>query len=170
MDEWELSDELNYAYLAGIIDGEGWIGLNRKGVEKYDLCVAFKSTCAALPSQVKQTTGLGYIRTINDKRTDLKAGRHRQELLEWRVFREDALIILLHISQRLVVKKQQARLGIEYQRLTAEGQRARGEWFHTELKRLNGRETFLRANQSGVTPPGTTSAAVIHPPPGSTCG
>jgi hypothetical protein len=135
------------AYLAGIIDGEGYIGLNRKKVGRYELCFAVKSTCHELPKWIHDTTGLGTIRQHNDKRP-LVGGGVRHPIKEWRAFGADAAKVLERIERHLMVKRRQAQVGIEYQALSAEDRRVMGADYHAQLMYHNGRQTRLRANET----------------------
>jgi hypothetical protein len=137
--------DVDAAYLAGIIDGEGYIGLNRKSAGAYSLRIAVKSTCHALPARIRAITGTGTIREIIDKRK-LKGPGFRQIVHEWRAFDSSAGEVLAQIVRHLIVKVEQARLGIEYQSQSPADRRFTGERFHAELMRLNGRQTRLRAN------------------------
>src|SRR6187551_2193591 len=92
------------AYLAGIIDGEGYIGFdkNKQGKStRYNLRLAVKTTSQALAHYLADITGLGAsIQDRNDKRGD------RQKCYEWRIFGHQALGVLRQIRGYLVVKEE----------------------------------------------------------------
>jgi hypothetical protein len=130
------------AYLAGIIDGEGHIGLNRDST-RYKLGLAVKSTCKELADWIAGTTRLGKVREFKDKRPT-SAGT-RQVIHEWRVFTNQARSVLESVLIHLIVKREQAMLAIEYQGLPPDERLARGKEFCDRLKWHNARQTHLRS-------------------------
>lgn len=138
--------ETDWAYLAGIIDGEGYIGLNRNGKSGgHQLRIAVKSTCHELLTWLRDHTGVGSIREIRDHRPLLGPG-HRSPVREWRAFTNDARDVLNRIQDLLKVKREQARIAVEYQTQSPAERRETGAHYHAELMRCNGRQMRLRAN------------------------
>ena len=135
------------AYLAGIIDGEGHIGLGRDGT-RFKLRLSVKSTCKELADWIVGTTSLGKVREFIDKRRT-SAGT-RQVIYEWRVFTNQARSVLESILIHLIVKREQAKLAIEYQSLTPQERLARGQEFCDRLKWHNARQTHLRGGGKAI--------------------
>lgn len=134
----------NKAYLAGIIDGEGSIGIYRSGphrgcaANRLVLVVTITSTTLILLEWCQKIVGDGKIalkRQKNDK--------HRA-CWEWKIRNCKASRMLSLILPYLVIKKQQAVTAIKFaetignvgQRLSKETQRKR-ENFYREIRSLN---------------------------------
>jgi hypothetical protein len=130
------------AYVAGIIDGEGHISLSRDKA-RYRLRLAVKSTCEELATWLATVANVGTVRVYRDKR-QTKVGT-RQVIHEWRVFTQQARVVLELVLPHLIVKREQARLAIEYQGLTPGDRLALGKEYFDRLKWHNGRQTQLRA-------------------------
>jgi hypothetical protein len=130
--------EATAAYLAGIIDGEGYIGLN-KSISVYGLRVVIKTTSKKLSDWLREKTGLGdKIQLRDDKRGN------RQRAYEWRVFGEQAGQLLEAIVTFLVIKQEQARIAIEYQSLSREDRTARGLEYCERVKDQNLKRVWER--------------------------
>lgn len=109
------------AYLAGLIDGEGYIGISiargnkaaqgSRGGESHRLCVTVRMTDRAPLEIAASWTGLG---KVNVKKQ--QSERHRVPY-EWIVWSRQAASVLLAIRPYLIVKAPQADLGIEFQRM-----------------------------------------------------
>ena len=100
------------AYLAGIIDGEGCIGLHRKGLHscgngvRYFVSVGVQMTDERVVLRFKELFG-GGIRYR--KRSDVE-----KVSVEWRVSGQVALCFLKKIREWLILKQDQADLAIWY--------------------------------------------------------
>jgi hypothetical protein len=105
--------ETQVGYLAGIIDGEGYIGLPKSSGKAYLLRVVVTSGCAELVNWILTTTGLGKIKSY-----DL-SHRRRQTSYQWRVFGAEAGVLLKAVVPYLIVKKGQAIFALRYQENTA---------------------------------------------------
>ncbi len=108
-DEIHSLSESQIGYLAGIIDGEGYIGICQTKPNRYLLRVVVTSTSEVLANWIKSTTGLG---KINHREM---AHRQRQNVFEWRVFGKDAGELLSMLAPLLLVKRAQAIEAICYQ-------------------------------------------------------
>lgn len=134
------------AYLAGILDGEGYIGIN-KGGHRYGLAVAVKTTSRELGEWIAGVTGFCRKLQIRvDKRGDRQTG------WEWRVYGHQALQVLATVERYLQVKRQHARLAIEYQCLPIAERKALGKTYSDRIKELNLRRRWqatVGADRSG---------------------
>jgi hypothetical protein len=107
--------EIQKAYLAGIIDGEGCIGINilpsHSGtVKRLQLRVLVANTNYQLISWLCETTGIGYVfKKIRKNNPKAKDG------YEWIVNSLKALWLLHQVKDYLVIKKEQASVAIEFQ-------------------------------------------------------
>lgn len=93
------------AYLAGIIDGEGSIMLIRTHSKKFaSPCVSVASTSLELLQWIKQTTGVGYIKSKKNYMPE----RHFDSYTYTARY-NDALYIIEMVSPYLVIEKKQKR-------------------------------------------------------------
>lgn len=121
------------AYIAGIIDGESYIGLS-KNSKSFTLRVAVKTTAEALTEWLTTVTGSqAPVRFHQDRRTDYA----RRPCHEWRVFGDQARQFLEAVRPYLVLKGEQARLAIEYQTLTSDKKAELGTRYWQQIKGCN---------------------------------
>jgi len=103
----------NYKYLAGIIDGEGCIGVYKakdKGKYlKYFVCVVVKNTSEELIFWLKENFG-GHIKFQKTKNKKWK------DCWGWHVNSKKAVTLLKKVLPYLIVKKEQAELSIKFQK------------------------------------------------------
>jgi len=106
--------ETQKAWLAGIIDGEGYIGIvqqPRKDTDKkfnYTLVVKVASTDAEMIPTCFEWTGIGnvgYKESKNPKWADART---------WQIANRQAKYFLEAIEPYLIVKKNQARVALEF--------------------------------------------------------
>jgi hypothetical protein len=69
MPDITMSHSCQYAYLAGILDGEGWLGIERyerkdTGKMRYRLTVVISNTDLGIINLLKQHTGHGTLQTV----------------------------------------------------------------------------------------------------------
>jgi len=109
-----MSDKAKYAYLAGIIDGEGCltIGAGRKGkVTNYNSIIMIASTNEKLIQWLQTNFGGNYY----------KAGRVSEKWKQayiWRFLKKkDIEQLLLAVLPYLIIKREQAILLLEFVRL-----------------------------------------------------
>jgi hypothetical protein len=85
------SNEIQAAYIAGLIDGEGTVTLTRKHKnENRQLCVSISSTERNLLEHVLQVTGMG---KITGKKTSKS---HHSPSFTYAVYNRQALSLLAH--------------------------------------------------------------------------
>lgn len=127
------------AYLAGIIDGEGYIGLCKSSGKSFGLRVVVTSGCEEMVNWIKETTGFGKV-----SRYEL-GHRQRQNSYQWRVFGEEAALLLKSVAPHLIIKKAQATIGLRFQENTALSGQARlefGKKCSDSIKLLNSRQAW----------------------------
>ena len=141
------------AYLGGIIDGEGYIGICKTTETSYLLRVVVTTTSRELVDWIQTTTGLGKI-----KERDLSS-RNRQNIFEWKVFGRQAGTLLKAVVPYLLVKKAQAIIGLRYQNNAALSGPEKVEFAKqcaSSLRLLNLREGW---KQNVASPPASTDDA-----------
>lgn len=109
--------ETEKAYIAGIIDGEGSIMLQKIHSNEFPSpCISIASTTLELLDFIKVTIGKGYI----TKKKNYKESLHK-DCYSYVLRRNDAINLLIEIYPYLIInsKKQRANLIIEkYKSLT----------------------------------------------------
>lgn len=105
--------DLKYAFLAGLIEGDGCINLAvyyPKGTKTriIGLYVTVTNTSMVLLAFLKEHYG----GNITERHY---SGPKRRAYYDWRVYGDDAKLLLIRIFPYLVSKKEQARLGVELQ-------------------------------------------------------
>ncbi len=102
-------------YLAGIIDGEGSIGIARKkskrsvGGYTYNITVSVVNTDRPLIDWLLHTTGVGHVSDHMDERAGYKPA------WIWSVWSREAERLLIRVLDFLVVKRSRADLALQYQ-------------------------------------------------------
>lgn len=103
--------ERSWPYLAGLIDGEGTIQVNRTSTGSYEMRVKIGNTDLRLMKWLISHFGGVYYTETN--RNPLK----HKTLYQWRISgKKNAENLLLGILPYLVLKPEQAKIGIEYLR------------------------------------------------------
>lgn len=145
-----MDESINWAWLAGIVDGEGsiYIMVNpRKGKvdadgyirkrDNYILSLAIQSTDKVMAPEALKITGVGAVwpqRSFKENQRDT---------LCWKVSGRKAAKVLEKMLPLLRVKQTQAKLGLEFQSLKkhwkqcAEIDYAKQEQLAKEMKKLN---------------------------------
>jgi len=133
------------AYVAGIVDGEGTIGIVREVRKENVSGYRFKpyftvsNTDMKLLWWLQNTTGVGYI--VPDGAA--QRSRHdRRPLSRWRLTKRQLMWLLPQIKPYLVIKKEQAELAIKFGNLVVAGRRTAGlynemEPYWNKMKELN---------------------------------
>ena len=132
------------AYIAGIVDGEGTIGIHRakrRGPGNswtYSLRVSVSMTEAYLPEWLKMAFGGNTYGKLRDK------PRWKPQT-EWVILGEKATGFLGDIMPYLIIKKPQAELAFKFLAIRAKGLRSRPferyqqQLYWEEMRRLNQR-------------------------------
>jgi hypothetical protein len=99
-------------YVAGIIDGEGMIGIypkgNRPSISAIRLVVT--STHEKLPQRLVEITKLGYYKLCKRK----KDGR-RIPSWQWFCFGPESIKLLKQINRLLIIKREQAEIVLKFE-------------------------------------------------------
>jgi len=103
-----MAAETDWAYLGGLIDGEGCICISkpRSSYSIHQLSVRVSNTDARLMIWLKDNFN-GSITTQHRK------NKKHKDAYEWRVFAKDSEYILENILPYLVIKKEQALLALD---------------------------------------------------------
>jgi hypothetical protein len=108
---WAEVDVAAVAYLAGIIDGEGTIGIYSSSLKQpspsYNLQVLVTNCDAALMMWLVDNIG----GTVNVRKG---ARPNHRSVFRWRVYNQEALALVEAILPYLVIKRAQAELALRY--------------------------------------------------------
>lgn len=114
--EWDFlspEEKLRWAWLAGIIDGEGYIGLSlasrRDGYYHSALVLRISMTHRETLLEIQRITNLG---SVFEARP---ATRNWKTAFEWRVYNKEAAAVLRTCISMLVTKRDQAAIAIKFQ-------------------------------------------------------
>ena len=99
------------AYLAGIIDGEGNIGIQSRGKGHQAICVVVSNTDARLVEWLKREFG-------GNVRLQAKQIGNRKPCWQWRVYHRQAERVILSVYPYLRLKREQADVALAWQRLS----------------------------------------------------
>lgn len=118
-----MAEPVDYAWAAGIIDGEGCIRLARdhapNGRLRHNLRVDVGSTTPEILTRLKEIFGVGSIHP----HTKPRSPRHRPAWL-WRVHTAQAEVILRAMLPYLVAKRNQAEAALLARSLVTRGPKA----------------------------------------------
>ena len=120
-----MANETDFAYAAGLIDGEGTIGIYKNKAKscrcgyRFYLRVRLGMTNITAPYWLYTIFG-GYFREYPNR------GWGEKVLYEWGLSPEQAYAFLVSILPYLKTKKQQAQVAIEFQKDKYKGIRGRG--------------------------------------------
>lgn len=109
------------AYLAGFIDGEGSIMLYRRKVGSVTLRLSVTNTCKRALDFIARAAGVGTV-TLGVPDSDV-----RRAVWHWHINGDAALTTLVQIRRYLVIKREQADLGIAFQR-RLRSPKLKGDW------------------------------------------
>jgi hypothetical protein len=129
-------------YLAGIIDGEGYIGLCKSSGKSFALRLVVTSGCEELVNWIQAATGIGKV-----VQQDLEH-RRRQTSYQWRVFGSEAGLVLKLVRSHLIVKKAQAAIALRFQENTALSGDARRDFSKKcseSIKLLNSQQAWRQS-------------------------
>jgi len=97
------------AYLAGMIDADGHIGLYRRSAtQNLRVHVDVSNTDIALLEWIKQVTGIG---SVNKQHAETE--KHRASF-QWNVANESAITLLEQLLPYMIVKRKRAEVAIEF--------------------------------------------------------
>jgi hypothetical protein len=109
-----FATEVQLAYIAGLMDGEGGIGIyrkqNRGGKEpNYSVLVKITNTDKAVLLWVKQVTGVGYI-----VQKETKNPAKDSPCWDWKLRKSEISVLFPFLLPYLRVKKRHAELVLEF--------------------------------------------------------
>jgi len=112
--------KLTIQYVAGLFDGEGCVNIyqTKKGVKKdrigYELTATIYNTYFEIIKRLKETFG-GY--GLTRKRERVRNGENWKTSYEWKLSCSKAKDFLKKLLPYLIIKKEQAKIAIEFQEL-----------------------------------------------------
>jgi hypothetical protein len=109
--------EFDKGWLAAAIDFEGWIYISKSPTKKttaYQLHVGVKCTNKEIVKEIQKKVGFGMF-TKNKYNRDIEKGW--KSTYEWKIGAKQALVFLKEIEPYLIVKREQAKLGIQFQEM-----------------------------------------------------
>lgn len=128
----------DFAYIAGLFDGEGCIVIARKGKTSHKLYISCTNTYGPVLYWLQSCVG-GVV-----QKREQRPGKWRKTYI-WSMCNHQAAIFLEAILPHLRIKKHQAELAIEFDKLpkflghrhVPEEEQARREALRVEISRLN---------------------------------
>jgi hypothetical protein len=144
-----MSDKAKFGYLAGILDGEGCLSIT---AGQKETCVNYNSTLQVQNTSKELIDWLqhkfGGSVYLSKKETD-----KTKEAYMWRVLKKkDIEILLLATLPYLVVKREQAKLLLEFVRLSREAAPSQRKALYEKLRKLNSRGVSLTTNTQETSP------------------
>src|ERR1019366_2308022 len=153
-----MSDKAKYSYLAGILDGEGCItiGAGQKATcINYNSIVVVQNTSRKLIDWLQKNFG-------GSVYLSKKATEKTKEAYMWRVLKKkDIEILLLATLPYLVVKREQAKILLNFVRLAPEANSELRRTYWQQLRVLNSRGASLTTNTQ-ETPQGVMIESELH--------
>jgi hypothetical protein len=108
------------AYTAGILDGEGSIQINpaknTNGIRYWGLTIQIASTNKNLIKKLKKVWKMGWITKWKPN-----GSRKNRNSYNWRIYSTQATFLLNKILPYLIIKKEHAKLALEFQKYVANG-------------------------------------------------
>lgn len=128
-----IKDRAWAAWFAGIIDGEGTIGIHRTaradGWIQVTPYITVKMSDLEALDKIVDLTAIGRVRENNDAgKSDARGIRTRRNTSTWRVEGELAMQIIRDIYPWLTIKERQARIAYELWRVIGEKKSAKGTY------------------------------------------
>ena len=145
-------DKSKLAYLAAMLDGEGWFSItrtmiydrNKNPYPAFDLQIGVANTSLKLMKWLVSNFGQSYRELSQRKNTFAK-----RKVYSWRIERrENQESLILAVLPYLVIKKEQAKTALRYIRLPRVEPQARMK-LHLLMKSLN-KPKSVTTNMSGV--------------------
>jgi hypothetical protein len=138
-----MSDKAKYGYLAGILDGEGCITVGagqKETCTNYNSIVCVQNTSRQLIDWLQKNFG-------GSVYLSKKATEKTKEAYMWRVLKKKEIeILLLATLPYLVVKREQAKILLNFVRLTSETNNELRQVYWQQLRILNSRGASVTTN------------------------
>lgn len=142
----KMTNYIEMGYLAGFMDGEGYIGICKTEGNSYGLHVTISNTNFDMLKIYENKFG-GKIRKVQ------KDAEHHKEKYHWDINYSQALPFLKYIQPFMIVKSKQVNLAIEFQEwhdqiriIKSSEQRKRAEWYYNtimDMKKETGEDTQI---------------------------
>ena len=142
-----MSDKAKYAYLAGIIDGEGCLTV---GAGKKETCINYNAIILVQNTSRKMIDWLqskfgGQVYLSKKETEKTKAA------WMWRITKKkDIEILLLAVLPYLIVKREQAKVLLNFVRLTPDMNSELRATYYRQLRQLNSRGISVTTNTQDV--------------------
>jgi len=144
-----------YAWLAGIIDGEGAIFMskrkrNDRNYQQYDLVLRIEMNSESTIRRVKEIAGVGRIYKDSSRPSRYKTG------FIWVAYDHEAAAVIRHCLPYIHTKERHARLALAFtdarSLVTGKGVNkqlspsleSKWEWFFREFRQINGRKPVIK--------------------------
>ena len=131
-----MTNYIEIGYIAGFMDGEGYVGVSKGKRDSYGLVVTITNTNFDLLKLYETKFG-GKIRLIKKEEEHYKVKYH------WDIANHNALSFLKLIQPFTIVKRKQIDLAIEFQEwhnqikiIKTPEQKKKAEWYYNILKDL----------------------------------
>lgn len=155
--EWEIrgsQEKEQWAWLAGIIDGEGAIGLGTEAEQQVNLQVSM--THQATIERLREITNVGYIVAWLPKGPT--KSKTYKKAYKWQCKSRDAVAVLRLCLPWLYTKKEEALIAIEYMNMNPERKRIPAS---ISARRMALRKKLMKLHARSL----TTKAPSTSPPP-----
>lgn len=142
---------MNHAYTAGLIDGEGTIGIGRTQADTYAIRVAVGMTDVA--TSIIRMLEKTYGGRINPMKPDNERCRPK---LRWAVEGDEAATVLELVLPHLILKREQAKLALILQDRIRAWRAESGRCFWNHPRRHEAeilKQRLNEMNQRGIVPP-----------------
>ena len=152
-----MSDKTKYIYLAGILDGEGCLSVT---AGKKPTCINYNSTMQ-VQNTSKELIDMLQAKFGGSTYLSKKQTRTTKTAYMWRVLKKKHIeLLLLATLPYLIVKKEQAKVLLEFVRLPREAAVETRKNLYEQLRKLNFRGVSVETNTQDV-PIGTMIESVL---------
>ena len=138
-----MSDKAKYGYVAGIIDGEGCVTI---GAGKKETCINYNAIVAVQNTSKKLIDWL-QLKFGGQVYLSKKETKKTKAAWMWRITKKEVIErFLLAILPYLIVKREQAKILLEYVRLSREANSELRATYWQRLRVLNARGVSVETN------------------------
>ncbi len=143
-----MSDKAKYGYVAGIIDGEGCVTI---GAGKKETCINYNAIVAVQNTSKKLIDWL-QLKFGGQVYLSKKETKKTKAAWMWRITKKEVIErFLLAILPYLIVKREQAKILLEYVRLSREANSELRATYWQRLRVLNARGVSVETNTQEAT-------------------
>lgn len=101
-----MKESIEILYLAAIIDGDGYIGINKSDERRYKIILEVGNTSKLLVYYLHENYG-------GNVHGPYKSKKNRKDRFLWKCSTKEAIKLIKQIQPHLVIKQQQANLALE---------------------------------------------------------